>query len=62
MHTDANIHVYATLSIIYYYKTYNYNNIRTLQLNHQKPSILDAICTEKEVASYINPYPTHQVG
>ena len=26
MHTDANIHAYATLSIIYYYKTYNYNN------------------------------------
>ena len=26
MHTDANMHAYATLSIIYYYKTYNYNN------------------------------------
>jgi hypothetical protein len=26
MHTYANIHAYATLSIIYYYKTYNYNN------------------------------------
>ena len=26
MHTDANIHACATLSIIYYYKTYSYNN------------------------------------
>ena len=31
MHTDANIHACATLSIIYYYKTYSYNNTyRTL--------------------------------
>ncbi len=27
MHTNANIHACATLSIIYYYKMYNYNNI-----------------------------------
>ena len=30
MHTDANIHAGATLSIIYYYKTYSYNNNHTI--------------------------------
>ena len=37
MHTDANIHAYATLSIIYYYKTYNYNNM--LKLDYEVDEI-----------------------
>ncbi len=39
MHTDANIHAGATLSIIYYYKTYSYNN----------KSVVALVCDEFEL-------------
>ena len=62
MHTDANIHACATLSIIYYYKTYSYNNI-SVCLEDEKRKTIGAKNKKLEntLITYVDK-PTHRVG